>query len=224
MKSIHLLKRLERFPLFTENDVSKIINKSQKYVRTLLYRLHKQGLIKRIERGKYTLHADGLIFASHIIKPSYVSLWTALRYHNLTQQQPTSFFIMCPVKRKSIKLQNSELIFISTKNMFGYKKERYSDFDIFMAEPEKTIIDALLFKIPIEHIEFALDNGVFDFKKLAEYAKKTRNKSLIKRLGYMLEKKEKIYYGLKALDNNYIFLNYHWKKKGKKNSKWKLIL
>src|SRR3989344_7428729 len=102
MKTIHLLKKLERLPLFTENDVAKIVNKSPKYIRTLLFRLNKEKLIRRIEKGKYTLHEDVLIFASHIVIPSYISLWTALRYYNMTQQQPTLFFVLSKIKRKNI--------------------------------------------------------------------------------------------------------------------------
>ena len=222
MKTIHLLKKLERLPLFTENDVAKIVNKSPKYIRTLLFRLNKEKLIRRIEKGKYTLHEDVLIFASHIVIPSYISLWTALRYYNMTQQQPTSFFILSRIKRKNIN--NLNINFLSTKHMFGYKKERYSDFDIFMASPEKAIIDSLLFKLPIEDIKIALEKESIDFKRLSEYAKKTKNKSLIKRLGYLLEKEKNNSYALKALDNNYILLNYLGGKKGKKDKKWKLII
>lgn len=222
MKTIRLLKTLERFPLFTENDITKIINKSPKYIRTLLYRLNKQKLIQRIEKGKYTVHDDPLIFASHIITPSYLGLWTALRYYNMTQQQPTSFFVLTSVKRRNIKKLN--IAFVSTKHLFGYKKERYSDFDIFVADPEKTIIDSLLFKIPIEDINSALNKKDLNLKKLSEYARKTKNKSLMKRLGYLLEKKKNNPFGLEALDNNYILLDYLGKNKGKKDKKWKLII
>jgi len=224
MKTYNLLKKLERMPLFTENDVSKIINKSAKYVKTLLYRLNKEGLIKRIEKGKYTIYDDAVIYASHIAVPSYISLWTALRYYNMTQQQPTSLFIMVPKKRKNINNKISAINFISTKHMFGYKKERYSDFDIFITEPEKAIIDSMLFKIPIDDIEFALNSSEIDFEKLSICANKTKNKSLIKRLGYLIEKKIGMSYNLKAEDNNYIVLDYNKKKVGKKNKKWRLII
>src|SRR3989344_21954 len=222
MKTLHLLKKLERYPLFTENDVAKIVNKSPEYVRTLLYRLNRKELIRRIEKGKYTVHEDHLVFASYIITPSYFSLWTALRYYNMVQQQPTSFFVVSPVKRKEIKRLN--IRFLSTKHMFGYKKERYSDFDIFMAEPEKAIIDLLLFKVPIDDINFTLEKEDLDFNKISEYAKKTKNKSLMKRLGYLLEQKKNRSYGLKALDNNYILLDYLGGEKGRKDKKWKLII
>ena len=227
MKSIELLKRLERYPLFTENDVAKIVNKSPKYVRTLLYRLHQRGHIKRIEKGKYTLHEDPLIFSSHIAVPSYLSIWTALRYYNMTQQQPFGIFVMTPLPKQAIRLDTSEVRFISTRYMFGYKKERYNDFDIFIADREKTILDSLLFKLPLPDITHALEDTEINCQRLVGYAKKTGNKSLMKRLGYLLESTKGNSYGLRALDNNYVRLDYldkkRWKK-GKKERTWKLIL
>lgn len=115
-------------------------------------------------------------------------------------------------------------MFFKTKHIFGYKKERYEDFDIFIAEREKAIIDALLFHLPLEDIAHAMEDKEINLKKLAEYSKKIGNISLMKRLGYILEKKKNNSYGLKALDNNYIPLDYSSKKKGKKDRKWKLII
>ncbi|MBI2106680.1 hypothetical protein HYT57_01735 [Candidatus Woesearchaeota archaeon] len=223
MKTIHLLKRLERLPLFTENDIAKLTNKGPKYVRTLLYRINKEGLIRRIEKGKYTTHHNEMIFASYITKPSYLSLWTAFRYYNMTQQQPFNIFIMSPVSKKPVKVGDTEIKFSKTKHMFGYIKERYADFDIFIADREKAIIDALLFRLPLEDVFEAITSET-RFEKLAEYAKRTKNISLIKRLGYMLHKKTGNSYGLKALDNNWILLDYLGKKKGKKERNWKIII
>ncbi|MBI4453464.1 hypothetical protein HY636_02365 [Candidatus Woesearchaeota archaeon] len=224
MRTISLLKKLEDLPLFTDNDVSKLVNKEADYVKTLLYRLRKQGLIKRIEKGKYTTHDDPMIFSTHLMYPSYLSLWTALRYFNMTQQQPMDLFVMTPIKRKDINYQNKRIRFIKTKQMFGYRKERYFDFDVFIAEKEKAIIDSMLYKIPLVDIIYALDAEEINFEKLVEYAKKTKNISLIKRVGYILETKTGKSFGLIAKDNNFIKLDYHSTNNGKKNNKWKLIV
>lgn len=224
MKTIQLLKKVEHHPLFSENDVAKIVNKSPKYIRTLLYRLHREGLIKRIEKGKYTVHDDPLIFSSHIITPSYIGLWTALRYYNMIGQQPHSVFVMVSSPKKSISFNKTEIRFLSTKHLFGYRKERYSDFDIFIAEPEKAVIDALLFKLPLQDVSAALESEQLDFRRLSLYARKTGNSSLIKRLGYMLENLKGSSYGLKALDNNYVFLDYLGRPARKKDTKWKLVI
>ncbi len=226
MKTILLLKRLEHYPLFTENDVAKITGQNPASIRTLLYRLHHQGYIQRLEKGKYTLHEDPLIYASYLVTPSYLSLWTALRYHNLTPQQPPNLFIISTVAKKNITINTTTLFFSTSRQLFGYGKERYADFDIFMADPEKTIIDCLLFKIPLSYVEEALE-GDFDGGKLIGYARRTENKALIKRLGYLLEQKKGQAYGLTAADYpdyNYTPFDYHGPKKGAKNKKWRLIV
>src|SRR3989344_4824740 len=167
MKTIELLKILKDYPLFTENDVAKIVDKRPEYIKTLLYRIRKQKLIYKIERGKYTIHNDCLIFASYVCTPSYISLWTALRYYNLTEQLPKTIFVMVPRPRKSLKFQNIEIEFIKTKHFFGFKKERYRDFDIFMAEPEKAMMDSLLSKkIPFDEVVKAIKTKQPNIKKL----------------------------------------------------------
>ncbi len=222
MNAILLLKQLDLYPIFTEKDVLKITKTTKKYARTLLSRLVKKKYIYRIERGKYSLYDDPLIFASHLAKPAYLSLWTALRYHNLTQQQPQNIFVMVKSAKRKITLPNATINFIVTKHFLGYKTERYRDFDIFMAEPEKAIIDSFLARLPIEYIIEAIELNK-NPQKIARYAKKTKNSSLIKRVGYLLEKYKQNSYGLKPLDYNYIHLDYTYKN-GKKDKKWRLIL
>lgn len=224
MKKIQLLKTLERYQLFTENDIAKLTNKNADYVRKLLYRLNKENLIKRIEKGKYTIYDDAMVFASYLAMPSYFSLWTALKYYGMIQQQPYALFVMSQAPKKQLKFQNTQIIFKKTSHIFGYRKERYSNLDIFMAEPEKAIIDSLMFKLPIKDIKDGLENQSLNLEKLAYYANKTKNISLIKRLGFMLEKIKGNSYGMCALDGNYILFDYLGKKRGKKDSKWKLIV
>ena len=225
MKTINLIKILQDYPLFKENDIAKIMNKNPDYIKTLLYRLNERGVIHRIERGKYTCYDDILLFASYIYVPSYIGLWTAIRYYNLTEQLPKTIFVMVPKSRKSLKFNGISIEFVKTKYFFGFKKERYRDFDIFIAEPEKTLIDSLISrKIPLDEIEKIIKTKQFNIKKLLDYAVKIRNKSLIKRLGFILEenniKSERL---KKFIDANYIILDLMLSKQGKKNKKWMVI-
>ena len=224
MKAIPLLRRLEQHPVFTQNDVAKIVNKGAPYVRTLLYRLAKAGLITRIERGKYTMHADPLIVASHMVTPSYLSLWTALRYYNLIEQQPLALFVMTPAARRKVVFADTEIVFVKTRHLFGYRKVRHADLDIFMAEKEKAIIDALLHRLPLDAISSALEGGEMDPRKLSDYARRTGNAALIKRLGYLMEKKMGNPSGLEPPDRAYVLLDYHGKKEGKRDARWRLVV
>lgn len=225
MKTINLIKILQNYPLFKENDVAKIVNKKPEYIKTLLYRLNEKKIIHRIERGKYTCYDDALLFASYIYVPSYISLWTAIRYYNLTEQLPKTIFVMVPKSRKPLKFQDVSIEFIKTKYFFGFKKERYRDFDIFIAEPEKAVIESLISKkIPLDEIEKTIKTKQLNINRLLNYAIKTKNKSLIKRLGLVLEENNIKCERLKRfVDANYIVLDLMLSKQGKKNKKWRII-
>lgn len=223
--NIELLKKLEQYPLFTLKDLSKImLDKKSNYLKVLVQRLEKRGLIHKIERGKYTVHKDPMIFATKIFNPSYVSLWTALRFYNMTEQLPRDIFVCVPEWRKEIEFFDATIKFVQTKHMWGYKKTRYNEFEIFMAEKEKAILDSLLSnKVPFYEVVKGIEKA--SKKKIKKYAIRTNNKSLIKRVGFLLEVfgadcsdlKEKI-------DYNYVKLDPLMERKGKKNRRWRIIV
>ncbi len=132
---------------------------------------------------------------------------------------------MVPKSRKPLKFNDISIEFIKTKYFFGFKKDRYSDFDIFIAKPEKAIIDSLLSKkIPLDEIEKAIKTKQFDINNLLSYAIKIKNKSLIKRLGFILEENNIKCERLKRfVDTNYAVLDLMLNKTGKKNEKWRII-
>lgn len=226
MKKIEVIKILGRRPLFTINDFVRITTRKPEYSRTCLYRLKKERLVFQIERGKYTVFDDPMIFSSHIIIPSYISFWTAFRFYNFTEQLPVEIMVASPKSKRTIEFQKTRIRFFKTKHVWGYKKQRYRDFDIFVAEKEKCIIDSLLLKnAPFDEIVKAIGTKEFEPEKLVEYAARTKNKSLMKRLGYVMEN-----FGLETeeliaqLDNNYILLDWNGGKRGEKNKKWKVIV
>ena len=228
IEKIELLKKLENYPLFTFNDFVRITGTTPKYARTLLYRLKKEKLIFSVIKGRHTVHDDPLIFASYVYVPSYISFWTALRFYDLTEQLPVEIMLATPVYRKSIKFMDTPITFTRIKEFWGYRKERYGKFDIFIAEREKCIIDSLLVrKVPLDEIFNALQTEELDIEKLIEFAIKTKTKSLMKRLGYMLEvcgiEASELQKEIRS-DRNYIVLDWNFPKKGKKNTRWKLII
>lgn len=228
IEKIELLKRLETYPLFTFNDFVRITGISPEYARTLLYRLRKEGLIFSVAKGKYTVHDDPLIFASYIFVPSYISFWTALRFYDLTEQLPREIMLAISVYKRSIKFMGTPITFTKIREFWGYRKERYSKFEIFIAEREKCIIDSLLVKkVPLDEIFSALQSGKLNTKKLIDFAVKTKNNSLIKRLGYLLElcgvDASRLHEKIRS-DRNYVVLDRNFPKKGEKNARWKLII
>ena len=223
MKKIELIKMLEKYPLFTFNEFVRMTGKSSEYARTYLYRLKKEGLVFRVEKGKYTVFDDAMMFSSHIIVPSYISFWTAFRFHNFTEQLPSDIMIAVAKSKENIAFKGTKVRFFKTKHLWGYRKYRYRDFDIFVAEKEKCIIDSLLLKnVPFDEIVKSIRTKEFDADKLSQYAVKTGNKSLMKRVGYIMDQ-----CGMNAaaerltryLDNNCILLDWSATGKGKTNKK-----
>ena len=232
MKKIELIRELEKHVVFNLKTVREITGKGSSYAKLLVYRIKKDNLITEIERNKYTMKKDPLLIASNIIWPSYISFWSALRYHNLTEQLPQDVMVITTRTRKKRKIDfnNIKIIFIKIKPkyLFGYRKERYHGAYIFMAEPEKALIDSALFKkISFSEIYSVMKNNLstINIELLLAYLIKIRNKALIKRFGFLLDnlgtgahKKLK-----KFIDFKYIPLDYSLPAKGKKDKKWKVI-
>lgn len=226
MKTIELLEIMRKRPIFTINDLSRILRKSGNYVKVVVYRLRKQGIIKRIERGKYTVHDETIEIASYLATPSYISFWTALRIYNLTEQLPFGAMVAVPKPKKEILFNGEKIIFTKLSQFWGYTKMRYRDFDIFVAEKEKAVIDCMLAKnTPFDEAAKAVMNGDMDYEKLIEYVKRTKNRSLAKRIGFLIEKHGKDASALlDMLDSNYIPLNWSLKSEGRKDFRWKIVM
>ena len=232
MKKINLVKELEKYAVFNLKILKEIIEKDRHYAKLVIYRLKKEGLIFEIEKNKYSVNKNPLIVASNIIWPCYISFWTALRYYNLTEQLPHIISVITTRARKKMKIDygNTKIIFTKTrqKHFFGYKKERYQDFDIFIAEKEKALLDSALFKkVSFSEIYGIIRDNVDDINidLLLSYLIKIKNKALIKRFGFLLNKLNINKYSRlkKFIDYKYIPLDYSLPPQGKKDRKWKVI-
>ena len=228
-KTIDILEYLKKYVVFDSLILENKLNKSRQYINLVLFRLQKSRRIHKIERNKYTLHDDPFLLASRLIWPSYISGLTALEYYNLTEQVPHHITVIATRNKRNLQLNNVKITFkkVKTENFFGYEKVKYNDFEIFIASPEKAIIDSALLKMSSfsEIMEIVLNNKL-KIAKLLKYLKRIGNKSLIKRFGYLLELLGKDYYPelKKFIDATYVPLDYANKKTAKKNEKWRLII
>lgn len=215
-----ILEWAEERPIFNLNDLERKSGLDREYLRLKLHRLVKKGNLKRVERGKYTVHEDPMIYATHIETPSFFSYWTALRYYNLTSQEPTHLHVVTRKNRKDI----GKITFHSTRRIFGYRRRKYRDFQVFIADKERLLLDCLSKSIvPVEELEELVKE--VDSETVTEYTKKFENKALCKRVGYVLEKFGKEIEELqKLIDHNYTPLDLTKPREGGKNSRWKVVV
>jgi len=227
MKTLQILEKMKKQPIF---NFRLLDTPNHNYANLYLHRLKKQQLIERVEKNLYTAYKDPLLIASRIVWPSYISCWSALKFHNLTEQVPRAIFIIAPYYKKQVIFQNTPIVFISTKNknLFGYDKLNYQGFDVFVSDKEKSIIDCALFKkASFSELKEIIKNhfNELDLRKFVSYLKISENKSLIKRFGFLFDNLGKDFYSSlkKYIDKVYIPLDYTKKMKGIKNKKWRVI-
>ena len=189
-----LLNELEKHVVFDRKIVAGIV-KNQFYAGVLIHRQKKTGQITELERDKYTVQKDPFLVASRVTWPSYISMWSALRYHNLTEQLPQTIWVVTTKKRRNARIEFAgtaiSFVIVSPKYFFGYDKVDFEGFDIFVADPEKSIVDSMLFrKVSVSEISEILSRNLESLRpaRLIDYAIRTGNKALIKRIGFMLER------------------------------------
>jgi len=233
IETFRVLKRLESYSTFGVDTIANITGADAGYARVYLNRLEKRGLVQKIQRNVYTVQKDPLIIASRIVWPGYISLWSALRYHNLTEQLPHEISVLTTSakSRKIVSAMNTTIVFnrIKPEYFFGFSKVLIEGFEVFMAEPEKAIIDAaLLRKASFSEIYSILkeNRGKISPDRIADYIVMTGNAAAAKRFGWALDKLG--HAAAKKLKSmayrTLIPLDYARPSSGRKDNKWGIIV
>ncbi len=177
-------------PVFTTRDAARIIGKKDKYASLFLGRMVGRSLLNRLEKGKYYLPgSDAYSVASNIVYPSYISLLSAFRYHNITTQIITTIDIVSTMRHSSIKnLEEHKINFINlgASRVFGFYRD--SETNAFVAHIEKAVVDSLyLQNPPYQYIEEALNNAynenILDIERMVYFARRMDSNTVMGRLG-----------------------------------------
>lgn len=177
--------------VFSTNDFAKISGKTLVYTNLSLHRLALQGKVSRIEKGKYFLKETSLNeIASNIVRPSYLTALSAFYYYNIITQIPNVAYVASTRYHKSLQVEGSFIKFVKVKRdkFFGFARVG----NIFIAEPEKAVVDSLLMRKPqfvfaAEALENGLRKKIINLKKLKDYSKRMRSKILSNRMKKLLE-------------------------------------
>lgn len=214
--------------IITRNLIQKERNISDKYAYTLLNRLNKKNKIKNITKGKYTKNKNIWEIATNLFTPSYISFWSAAYFKGYTEQIINEIQIATTKKHKTIEFENYTITFnkLNKKRFFGFEKIRYGDNFIFVVDDEKLLIDLITKEKLVgnfEELTKIIKQTKINKKKIISYLKKINNKSLNKRIGYLLDKYKKIDLSneIKYKDKNYIKLSFFLNEK-KINKKWRV--
>lgn len=197
----------EKQPVVTIEETMGILDCSYDHARQVLHRLARRRWLMPLTPGKYELipaergeHAfpdtNSLFIGSALVEPYYFSYATAAFFHGLSTQASATVYVATTVRTRSrtyrVRGKEYRLILQPADKFFGSVEVNAYGSRVRMAEPEKTVVDAL------DRPEYAGDipeiagmlrrgEGRLDWHKLAEYCLRFRSQALVQRLGYLLD-------------------------------------
>jgi len=144
---------------------------------------------------QYTVHE--VLIAQSLAPEGYIAYWTALHHHGLTEQIPQGVWVATSRRRQGVTFAGVPYIFVTLKphKLFGQQSLWIEGQEVFMADLEKSVVDAL------DHPEYcggigevtktlavAVTERNADLGRLTNYALRMQNGALLKRLGYLTER------------------------------------
>lgn len=144
----------EKRSTFTIRDLWRFLGKdiSKGYLYLLIHNLLASGEMKRIAKGVYTFK-DELELVGFGFAPFYYGLQEALSLRNMWEQETVPVILTTKKVRPGLRKfsGNNYLVrHINRKMFFGFEMIKYHDFWIPVSDPEKTLIDFIYFKEPIQ--------------------------------------------------------------------------
>jgi predicted transcriptional regulator of viral defense system len=143
------------------------------------------------ERGEYTEHE--FVIAAHLADPMYISYWSALNYHSLTEQVPMTVFAATTESSPEREIHNVSYQFITLTDskFFGYEPVAFGSQQVNIATVEKALADCA------DHPEhcggitelskaFSNAEGV-DCETLVEHLLRMKNGAAVKRIVYLAD-------------------------------------
>lgn len=232
--------------IFTLEDVTSTLDIPYEYAKVIVSRLGKKKWLIRLARGKYIIvpleagvrsqHTEhGFVIASHLVEPYYIGYWSALNYHGLSEQVPSAIFVVSSKRRKDRTILDTRFRFVTIKKskMFELIEVNISNSEVKISGVEKTVADCLdhpEYCGGLEEIAKALffEHRELDMKKVIENADEMGNKTIIKRLGYLLDlfeyhEYEHLFKDVK-LSKGYPKLDPKLPEKGTFNDRWRLLI
>ena len=146
----------------------------KQYTKQLIRNLLLKGKIKRLTKGYYTQY-DEIGLSVFCFNPAYLGLQNAMSFHNLWEQETIPVILTVKKIRPGIRevMGNNVLIRrLDKKYIFGFEYYKDGDFYLPYSDIEKTFIDMVYFRQPLDKENIREFKKKIDEKKLTLYLKK----------------------------------------------------
>ena len=197
-------------------ELAPRIGLKDSYLGESLYHLRRNDWIISLRRGLYALSstvpgitsAHEFEIAMALVDPAAISHWSALHYHELTEQVPRTVFVLTKTETSVPRMRNAgskrsnrgylvrdttyQFIQVRTKRFFGTQKVWVGDARVSMTDRERTLLDGLSmpqycggFAEALHAFQVGLDR--LDIERITDYAVRL-DTATAKRLGWVLER------------------------------------
>lgn len=208
---LETLHRRTRGP-FGPADAADLLGLELDRASRLLRYLARRGWLSRVRRGLYVpvpleshrsgeWHEDPWIVASTVFEPCYIGGWSAAEHWSLTDQifRELIIFSARRVRHRSVEIQGTPMRVkvIAPTKMFGTTPVWRGQLRVAVSDPSRTIVDIL--DDPkvgggIRHVAEVLEEyfagELRADDQLLAYVDRLGNRTVFKRLGYLLESLE----------------------------------
>ena len=179
MGKVRYIKEIREFfkksPVVDIDSLKRfIIRKDKSYVYLLVNNLLKKKEIIRITKGFYSIHEDPSLIV-FCFKPAYLGLQNAMSFHNLWEQETNPSVVTTRNIRKGIRKvfgRNVVIKRIDKKYIFGFEYYQDGDFYFPYSDIEKTFIDMVYFRQPLDREILQNFRKRINKKKLKSYLKR----------------------------------------------------
>ena len=208
-KRLTTLLRSTKGP-FTVQDAAAALNMSPSRARRFLAYLASRGWLTRVRRGLYMgvpidaldpaeWTADPWVVAAEVFSPCYVGGWSACEHWGLTDQLFRDVVVLTTRwlrdRTPSIQGTTFRVKVIKPERMFGTRATWRSGVRVEVSDPARTVLDLLddpKLGGGIRHVSDVVrewfDGELRDDELLLEYAARLGNRSVYKRLGFLIER------------------------------------
>ena len=187
---------------------------SESYFRQVLHHLARSGWLIRLQKGLYAISptvpgvtpAHEFEIAMHLVQPAAISHWSALSYHELTDQVPGRVFVLTTAQASVPKNRGGRnqstaggyavgetvyrFIQVKPERFFGTKKVWVGETRVVVTDLGRTLLDGLT--MPRHCGDFAevltaFEQGIgrLDVDRITDYALRL-DQATAKRLGWVL--------------------------------------
>jgi len=204
-QKLYFLLEAEDRKIVTSETAIKLLGIKRMHAYILLNSMQKKGALDRVkanlyvripghivhDRGKYA--EDPIRIAKHLVKPYFLSYYTALQIHGLAQQAARQYYLSTTKVMGRVDYHGNEIrpVIVKKERFFGFEKKAYGKEEVVVSDLERTILDVL------NRPEYAggyeeilrsfLDLENVGWDKLLAYARRMRETILFNRLGYVFE-------------------------------------